>query len=65
MTHLKTRERLATGMVRPRTTALFLDKLWVHPALMEGNLFGSMETLTLSTFTRPNMMKLYLMIVRD
>ena len=34
---------IATGMVRPRTTALFFDKLWVHPALMEGNLFGSME----------------------
>jgi hypothetical protein len=43
MTLLKTRERLATGMVSPRTTALFFDKLWVQPALMEGNLFGSME----------------------
>ena len=27
----------ATGMTRPRTTALFFDKLWVHPALMEGS----------------------------
>jgi len=33
----------ATGMVRPRSTALFFDKLWIHPVLIEGALFGSME----------------------
>jgi hypothetical protein len=43
MSSLKSGESFATGMVRPRTTALFYDKLWVHPALMEGNLIGSME----------------------
>jgi hypothetical protein len=26
----------APGMVRPKTTALFFDKLWVHPALIKG-----------------------------
>jgi len=29
-------ETFATGMVRPKTTALFFDKLWVHPALIKG-----------------------------
>jgi hypothetical protein len=28
-------EEFATGMVRPKTTALFFDKLWAHPALIE------------------------------
>ncbi|MEO0932607.1 MAG: hypothetical protein AAFY21_02255 [Cyanobacteria bacterium J06641_2] len=43
MPYLKRGESFATGMVRPRSTALFFDKLWVHPALIEGNLFGSMK----------------------
>jgi len=43
MPPLKRGESFATGMVRPRTTALFFDKLWVHPALMEGNLKGTMR----------------------
>jgi hypothetical protein len=29
-------ETFATGMVRPKTTALFFYKLWVHPALIKG-----------------------------
>jgi hypothetical protein len=29
-------ETFATGMVRPKTTALFFDKLWVHPTLIQG-----------------------------
>jgi hypothetical protein len=33
---LKPGETFATGMVRPKTTALFFDKLWVHPALIKG-----------------------------
>src|SRR5437763_12803955 len=34
MPPLRRGESFATGMVRPRTTALFFDKLWVHPALI-------------------------------
>ena len=36
MPPLKRGETFATGMVRPKTTALFFDKLWVHPALIKG-----------------------------
>jgi hypothetical protein len=36
MPPLKRGETFATGMVRPKTTALFFDKLWVHPALIQG-----------------------------
>ena len=36
MPSLERNETLATGMVRPKTSALFFDKLWVHPALIKG-----------------------------
>ena len=36
MSHPKRQETFATGMVRPKATALFFDKLWVHPALIKG-----------------------------
>jgi hypothetical protein len=36
MPPLERGETFATGMVRPKTTALFFDKLWVHPALIKG-----------------------------
>ncbi len=36
MARLQPHESFATGMVRPKTTALFFDKLWVHPALIRG-----------------------------
>jgi hypothetical protein len=36
-------ETFATGMVRPKTTALFFDRLWVHPALIE---YRSVEDLS-------------------
>ncbi len=35
---LQPEESFATGMVRPRTTALFFDKLWVHPILIGSGL---------------------------
>jgi hypothetical protein len=36
-------ELFATGMVRPKTSALFFDKLWVHPALIAGFLEDELE----------------------
>lgn len=36
MAEAKRIETFATGMVRPKTTALFFDRLWVHPALIRG-----------------------------
>ena len=36
MPSLERGETFASGMVRPKTTALFFDKLWVHPALIKG-----------------------------
>jgi hypothetical protein len=36
MPRLARGETFATGMTRPKTTALFFDKLWVHPALIKG-----------------------------
>ncbi len=36
MPPLKRGETFATGMVKPKTTALFFDKLWVHPLLIQG-----------------------------
>jgi hypothetical protein len=36
MLPLEQEETFATGMVRPKTTALFFDRLWVHPALIKG-----------------------------
>jgi hypothetical protein len=36
ISHPKRQETFATGMVRQKATALFFDKLWVHPALIKG-----------------------------
>ncbi len=38
MPHRSGMPTFATGMVRPKTTALFFDKLWIHPHLMEGRI---------------------------
>lgn len=49
MPSLKAGESFATGMVRPRTTALFFDKLWVHPALWDFYLIGTMKQYAVPT----------------
>ena len=43
MSPLESGESFATGMVRPKTTALFFDKLWVHPALIKGFIDNDLE----------------------